>query len=322
VPVRIIFMGTPDFAVPILKYLLCSSELVSESHVVAAYTQPDKQAGRGRRVIMPPVKRLAMENSILVIQPETLKSTKILEEMAGLRPELVVVAAYGHILPQAILSLPKFGCLNVHPSLLPRHRGPSPVANAILCGDESTGVTIMLMDAGMDSGPILAQRKVNISPEDTTGVLTSRLAKVGGELLLETLPKWTSGKLEPRPQDEREATYSKPISKNDAEIDWHLPAMKLWLRLRAYNPWPGCHTLWKGKRLRVLAAVALSDVVKGRVGEVVALPKGISAQVGVVTGEGILGLCQIQLEGKRQMSVKEFVLGQRDFIGSILSSLV
>ena len=316
-PVRIIFMGTPDFAVPILKYLLCSAY-----HVVAVYTQPDKQAGRGRQVIMPPVKRLAMVNSILVIQPETLKSTKILEEMAGLRPELVVVAAYGHILPQAILSLPKFGCLNVHPSLLPRHRGPSPIAEAILCGDEGTGVTIMLMDAGMDSGPILAQRKVNISPEDTAGVLTSRLAKVGGELLLETLPKWTSGKLEPRSQDEREATYSKPISKNDAEIDWHLPAMKLWLQLRAYNPWPGCHTLWKGKRLRVLAAIALSDVVKGRVGEVVALPKGISAQVGVVTGEGILGLCQIQLEGKRQMSVKEFVLGQRDFIGSILSSLV
>ena len=310
-------MGTPDFAVPILKYLLCSAY-----HVVAVYTQPDKQAGRGRQVIMPPVKRLAMANSILVIQPETLKSTKILEEMAGLRPALVVVAAYGHILPQAILSLPKFGCLNVHPSLLPRHRGPSPIAEAILCGDEGTGVTIMLMDAGMDSGPILAQRKVNISPEDTAGVLTSRLAKVGGELLLETLPKWTSGKLEPRSQDEREATYSKPISKNDGEIDWHFPAMKLWLQLRAYNPWPGCHTLWKGKRLRVLAAVALSDVVKGRVGEVVALPKGISAQVGVVTGEGILGLCQIQLEGKRQMSVKEFVLGQRDFIGSILSSLV
>ena len=311
--IRVAFMGTPDFAVPILESLLCSPY-----QVVAAYTKPDKRAGRGRQAITPPVKRLAMENNIPVIQPKTLRSTEVLEELADFKPELIVVAAFGHILPRKVLSLPRLGCVNVHPSLLPRHRGVSPVANAILCGDEITGVTIMLMDAGIDSGPILARRKVNIPPDDTTSVLTSRLAKVGAELLLETLPQWTEGKLKPQPQDETQATYSKPISKEDGEIDWHLPAVKLWRRLRAYNPWPGCYALWKGKRLKIFAAIPLGDVAEGEVGRVVALPKAMPTEVGVVTGEGILGLYSLQVEGKRQMSVKEFVLGQRDFIGSIL----
>ena len=310
---RIVFMGTPDFAVPILESLLCSAY-----HVVAVYTQPDKRAGRGRQVIAPPVKKLAMENNILVIQPETLKSAEVLKEMTGFEPELIVVAAFGRILPQAILSLPKFGCLNVHPSLLPRHRGPSPIANAILCGDEITGVTIMLMDAGMDTGPVLAQRTASISSEDTTGILTSRLAGVGVELLLETLSPWVEGKLVPQSQDDSQATYSKPISKEDGEIDWHLPAVKLWRRLRAYSPWPGYYTLWKGKRLKIYSAIPLDDVAKGEAGEVVALPKETAMEVGVVTGGGVLGLDSLQLEGKRQMSVKEFVLGHRDFIGSVL----
>ena len=306
-------MGTPDFAVPILESLFCSPY-----HVVAVYTQPNKRAGRGQQVIAPPVKRLAVGNNIPVIQPETLRSTKVLEGMTDFKPELIVVAAFGHILPETILSLPEFGCLNVHPSLLPRHRGPSPIAGAILCGDEATGVTIMLMDAGMDSGPVLAQSKVSISAEDTTGVLTSRLAKVGAELLVETLPRWVEGKLEPQPQDETLATYSKPVSKADGEIDWHLPAVKLWHQLRAYNPWPGCYTLWKGKRLKIIAAIPFGDVIQGEVGKVVALPKAMSAEFGVVTGKGILGLHRVQLEGKRQMSMGEFILGQRDFIGSIL----
>jgi methionyl-tRNA formyltransferase len=312
--VRTVFMGTPQFAVTILESLLSSPY-----QVLAVYTQPDKPAGRGRQVAFPPVKRLALEHGIPVIQAQTLKSSEVLEKLASLQPELIIVAAFGYVLPPAVLSLPKFACLNVHPSLLPRHRGPSPVANTILCGDELSGVTIMLMDSGMDTGPILAQEKVGISFMDTTGSLSSRLADVGAKLLLETLPVWLGGKLEPQAQDESQATYSKLITSEDAEIDWHLSAVELWRRVRAYDPWPGCYTWCQGKRLKIHEAAPLDDVAEGEIGEVVALkdPPG----VGVTTGRGILGLGQVQLEGKRKMSVDDFVRGQRDFIGSILGRL-
>jgi methionyl-tRNA formyltransferase len=309
--VRTVFMGTPQFAVTILESLLQSSY-----QVLAVYTQPDKPAGRGRPVVSPPVKKLALERHIPVIQPETFKSSKVVEKLAGFQPELIVVAAFGFILPPAVLSLPKFGCLNVHPSLLPRHRGPSPVANTILCGDELTGVTIMLMDAGLDTGPILAQRKVVVSFTDTTGSLSSKLADVGTKLFLETLPKWLGGELSPKAQDESQATYSKLITSKDAEIDWHLSAVELWRKVRAYNPWPSCYTWCQGKRLKIHKAIPFGDVVEGKIGEVVALtePPG----VGVVTRQGILGLCQVQLEGKREMSANDFVRGKRDFIGCVL----
>ena len=226
------------------------------------------------------------------------------------------MAAFGSILPQGVLSLAKFACLNVHPSLLPRHRGPSPVANTILCGDELTGVTIMLMDAGLDTGPILAQKKVGISFMDTTGSLSSRLADVGAELLLETLPKWLEGELKPHAQDESQAIYSKLITSKDAEIDWHLSALELWRMVRAYNPWPSCYTWCHGKRLKIHKAIPLGDVGDGEIGEVVALAE--QPGVGVVTKQGILGLCQVQLEGKREMPANDFVRGKRDFIGCVL----
>jgi methionyl-tRNA formyltransferase len=227
-----------------------------------------------------------------------------------------VVAAFGFILPQEVLSLPKFGCLNVHPSLLPRHRGPSPIANAILCGDELTGVTLMLMDVGWDTGPVLAQKEVGISFTDTTGSLSIRLANVGAELLLETLPKWLGSELKPHPQDEAQATYSKLITSEDAEIDWHLPAVELWQRVRAYNPWPGCYTWYQGKRLIIHKAIPFSDERRGEVGEVITLAE--QPGIGVVTGQSTLGLCRVQTEGKRAMSVHDFVRGKRDFIGCVL----
>ncbi len=312
--VRTVFMGTPQFAVTILESLLSSPY-----QVLAVYTQPDKPAGRGRQVALPPVKRLALEHGILVIQAQTLKSSEEVEKLASLQPELIIVAAFAYILPPAVLSLPKFACLNVHPSLLPRHRGPSPVANTILCGDELAGVTIMLMDGGMDTGPILAQEKVGVSFMDTTGSLSSRLADVGAKLLLDTLPDWLGGKIEPQAQDESQATYSKLTASEDAEIDWHLSAVELWRRVRAYNPWPGCYTWWQGKRLKIHEATPVEDVVEEDIGEVIALkdPPG----VGVITGRGILGLGQVQLEGKRRMSMDDFVRGQREFIGSILGRL-
>jgi methionyl-tRNA formyltransferase len=309
--VRTVFMGTPQIAVPILGSLLQSS-----CEVIAVYTQPDKPAGRGHQVVFSPVKKLAVERQIPVIQPETLKSSEAVERLASFQPELIIVTAFGAILPPAVLSLPKFACLNVHPSLLPRHRGPSPVVNAILCGDELTGVTIMVMDEGLDTGPILAQEKMGVSFMDTTGSLSVKLADVGARLLLETLPKWLGGELKPRAQDESQATYSKLITGKDAELDWHLSAVELWRRVRAYNPWPTSYTWCQGKRLKIHQAIPFGNVVKGEIGEVIALaePPG----VGVVTKQGILGLCQVQLEGKRKMSAGDFVRGQREFIGCVL----
>ena len=309
--VRTVFMGTPQFAVTILESLLRSS-----CQVLAAYTQPDKSAGRGRPVVLPPVKKLALERQIPVMQPETFKSGEVVEKLASFQPELIVVAAFGSILPQGVLSLPKFACLNVHPSLLPRHRGPSPIANTILCGDELTGVTIMIMDAGLDTGPILAQKKLGISFMDTTGSLSSKLADVGARLLLEALPKWLGGELKPQVQDELQATYSKLITNRDGEIDWHLSALELWRMVRAYNPWPSCYTWCQGKRLKIHKAIPLGDVRGGEIGEVIALAE--QPGVGVVTKQGILGLCQVQLEGRREMPANDFVRGKRDFIGSIL----
>ncbi|MBN2186278.1 MAG: methionyl-tRNA formyltransferase [Dehalococcoidia bacterium] len=306
-----IFMGTPQFAAVILESLLHS-----QYQVAAVYTQPDRPMGRSRQVAWSPVKRLAIEHKIPVIQPESLKSTEAVEELAGFKPELIIVAAFGHIISQEVLSLPKSGCVNVHPSLLPQHRGPSPISSALLHGDQLTGVTIMLMDEGMDSGPILAQREVKISLEDTTGSLTQKLAEVGAELLLDALPGWLDGKLKPRAQDESQATYSKLITSKDGKIDWQLPAVELWRQVRALNPWPGCYTWWRGKRLKIHEAVPLNKAGNGEAGSVIALQQPVS--VGVVTGKDILGLRQIQLEGKRQMGGEEFVRGQRSFIGSIL----
>lgn len=236
--------------------------------------------------------------------------------MADLHPDVIVAAAFGQLLPQNILDIPPFGCLNVHPSLLPRHRGPSPVATAILAGDEVTGVSIMLLDKGMDTGPLLAQEQVIILPQDTTGFLTARLAQVGARLLLQTLPLWLEGKIAPQPQDNEKATYSKPIAKESGRIDWHLPAVELCRRVRAFQPWPGCYSTWRGKVLKVIEAVPLPGA--GEVGRVVAIKGSQSVTVGVQTGEGILGLLRVQLEGKQVMAAEDFVRGQRDFVGALL----
>jgi methionyl-tRNA formyltransferase len=308
---RIVFMGTPEFAVPAL-----SSLINSEHEVVAVYSQPDEPAGRGRRLASTEVKTLALNHSLTVRQPASLKNPEDVQKLAELRPAGIVVAAYGQLLPQAVLKVPPLGCVNIHPSLLPRHRGPSPVSAAILAGDEVTGVSIILMDRGMDTGPVLAQREWNISPEDTTGGLTERLAEVGAQLLMETLPSWLGGMLTPRPQDDGKATYSKILAKEDGQIDWRCPAAELWRRVRAFQPWPGCYTTWQGKLLKILEAVYLPG--EGEVGMVAETRGADSAPIGVQTGEGILGLVRVQLQGKRAMSADEFVRGQRTFVGSSL----
>ena len=208
--------------------------------------------------------------------------------------------------------------MNIHPSLLPKYRGASPVASAIMTGDEETGVTIMLLDAGMDTGPVLAQRKLPIDSRDTTASLEARLAEVGADLLLETLPEWFEHKLFPKRQDNREAVYTSLIFKRDGELDWHLPAVELGWRVRAFYPWPGCYTRWKGKTLKILEAVPLAVAARVEPGMVVALPVEGRVPAGVGTGEGVLGLRKIQLEGKKAVSVADFLRGQKGFIGDKL----
>lgn len=310
---RIVFMGTPQFAVPSLEALIRSSY-----QIAAVYTQPDKGAGRGQQAALSPIKQLAISQGLQVVQPDSLKVPGAVDRLASFAPELIVVAAFGRILPPEVLALPKFGCLNVHPSLLPRHRGSSPIATAILQGDEVTGVTIMLLDEGMDTGPILSQREMPISADDTTGSLTVSLAQAGAQLLMETLPLWFKGEIKPRPQEESQVSYTKAIAKEDGEIDWQLSALELWRRVRAFAPWPGCYTWWRGKRLKLGAVIPVDEGKSGEAGKVIALPQPAPAAVGVETGDGVLGLLRVQLEGKREMPAEEFVRGQHDFVGSLL----
>lgn len=312
---RVVFMGSPEFAVSPLKHLVLSGY-----QVVAVYTQPDKPAGRGRYTTSPAVKKAALSLGLPVVQPPSLKTPEAAPQMAGFRPDVIVVAAFGQLLPQGVLCIPRYGCLNIHPSLLPRYRGASPVAAAILAGDEFTGVTIMLMDKGRDTGPILTTAQIPLSAQDNTGTLTDKLSSIGARLVVESLAYWTRGELAPRPQNEAEATYCKPISKEDGKIDWSLPALELWRRVRAFNPWPGCYTRWQGKQLTIIEAFPQPGT--GAAGMVVSLSQGgtgAGGAFGVHTGDGILGVLQVQLEGKRLMSSAEFLRGQRGFIGETLS---
>jgi len=312
----VVFMGSPGFAILPLEHLV-----LNQYRVAAVYTQPDKPVGRGRSLAPPPLKRVAAAWELPVVQPRSLKGGDVVEQLAGLQPDVIVVAAFGQILPQSVLGIPRYGCINIHPSLLPRFRGASPVAAAILAGDEFTGVSIMLMDRGLDTGPILARAQIPISAQDTTGSLTDKLSLIAAQLLLEVLPRWLRGELTPRPQNESEVTYSGAISKEDSEIDWHMSAMDIWRRVRAFYSWPGCYTRWRGKRLKIIETVPLSEKGAFEVGQVMAITPvggGSKAVFGVYTGSGVLGVLKVQLEGKRAMSAAEFLQGQRQFIGAIL----
>jgi len=313
---RVIFMGTPEFAISPLEHLIRN-----QYQVVAVYTQPDKPAGRGRSLVSSPLKRAALAWKLPVVQPVSLKDDEVVAQLAEFHPDVIVVAAFGQILPQSVLDISGCGCINIHPSLLPRFRGASPVAAAILAGDEFTGVSIMLMDRGLDTGPILARAQIPISVQDTTGSLTAKLSLIAAQLLLEVLPRWSRGELTPQPQSEAEATYSGSISKEEGEIDWCLPAVDIWRRVRAFQPWPGCYTRWRGRQLKVIEVVPLPAERALGVGQVVALTSATEprAAFGVSTGEGVLGVLKVQLGGKRVMSAAEFLRGQRQFIGAILS---
>jgi len=311
---RVVFMGTPEFAVPALESLV-----LNQYQVVAVYTQLDSTAGRGRSPASSPVKRAAASLNLPVVQPVSFKEAGAVAQLASLKPDVIVVAAFGQILPQSVLDIPAYGCINIHPSLLPRFRGASPVAAAILAGSEFTGVSIMLMDRGLDTGPVLGRAQIPISVQDTTGLLTAKLALISAQMLLEVLPNWLRGELTPQPQEKTEATYSSGFSKEEGEIDWQLSAVDIWRRVRAFQPWPGSYTRWQGRQLKIIEAVPLPGGEPLEVGQVVAPNQGGTA-LGVNTGDGILGILRIQLEGKRVMSAAEFLRGQRQFIGAVLPS--
>ena len=308
---RIIFMGTPQFAVPALRQLVLNGY-----EVAAVYTRPDKQAGRGRQVAFSPVKQAALEMGLAVEQPPSLRKEEVTAQMASYKPDAIVVAAYGQILPKAVLELPEHGCINIHPSLLPRHRGASPVVAAILAGDEFTGVSIMLMDEGLDTGPVIAQAQIAVMDSDDAASLGARLSQIAAHMLLDVLPDWKRGRMKVRAQDNEAATYIGAIGKEDGEIDWRRTAPENWRRLRAYNPWPGAYTRWRGKTLKILQAQPLPQMEGVSAGQVITLPGGF----GIGTGDGVLEVLSVQLEGKRVMPAAEFIRGQRQLIGEVLPS--
>jgi len=307
---RVVFMGTPEFAVPSLVALLREGY-----DIVGVLTQPDRRAGRGRKLIASPVKRLAQQHSLTIQQPHTLRDPDAQANLAALTPDVIVVAAYGLILPRAVLDLPSHGCVNVHGSLLPRHRGAAPIAAAILAGDQEAGVSIMLMDAGVDTGPVLSTASLPIAPEDTTGTLTGKLATLGADLLMETLPRWLGDEITPRPQPAAGATYADRIDKRAGEIDWSEPAVLIERRVRAYQPWPTAYTFWNGHRLKILRARAEEIQETREQGLVIA---GKVGEVGVVTGTGVLWLKEVQLAGKRPLPSEAFLRGATGFVGSVL----
>ena len=309
---RIIFMGTPDFAVPALEKLIDGGY-----EVAAVYTQPDKAAGRGRVVEEPPVKKAALRHNLTVLQPENFKSAETKRQLLELKPDTIVVAAFGQILPRSVLEIPAFGCINIHPSLLPKYRGVAPVPAAILNGEEFTGVSIMLMDKGIDTGPVLTSVHVPVLQQDTTETLMQKLANTSAQLLLDTLPGWFRKEITPQQQNNAGATYTKMLTKEAGEIDWKLPAVQIWRQVRAYQPWPGSYTRWQGKQLKILEAVPLTGEVTGEAGTVLNVNKN-EAAFGVVTGDGILGVKKVQMEGKKAVTADEFLRGQRQFIGAKL----
>ena len=302
-------MGTPEFAVPAL------TALADAHQVVGVVTQPDRPAGRGRRLAPSPVKQVALERGLPLSQPQSLRTPEALAQLAAWEPEVIVVAAFGQILRQEVLDLPPHGSLNIHASLLPRWRGAAPIPAAILAGDAVTGVTIMQMDAGLDTGPILAQREEPILPDDTQATLGERLARLGAALLADTLPGYLAKTILPQPQPEEGVTYAGQLRKEDGLLDWSLLAVELERRVRAFTPWPGAFTTWRGQRLKVLRAMPLPDWHGvAPPGTVFALADGLA----VATGEGALRLEEVQLAGKRRMDSSAFLCGQRDCVGSRL----
>lgn len=307
--IKIVFMGSPEFALPSLRALAGANDY----EVVGVVTQPDRASGRGREVKMPPVKTLALELGIPIMQPEKLRAPEAMQQLKLWSPDLVVVAAFGQILKQDVLDLPRHGCLNVHASLLPRWRGAAPINAAILHGDEETGVTIMKMDAGLDTGAMLAKKSMRLPPDGTAGTVTSTLSRLGADLLIETLPRWLAGEIQLTPQDDALSTYAPMLKKVDGRLDFSRDVNELERQVRALNPWPGAFMEFDGTMLKIHRA---------RVGQIVNLSHyevgqrlTQANQPAVGARGGVLILDEVQPAGKKSMSGKSFLSGARNWVG-------
>lgn len=298
---RLLFMGTPDFAATILEKLQDSGH-----EIIGVVTQPDKQKGRGREMACSAVKQQALQHDLMVYQPNKVKEEEFIQKVKELAPEVIVVAAFGQILPKAFLDIPSFGCINVHASLLPKYRGAAPIQYSILDGEEETGITIMHMDVGVDTGDMILQGKVPITPEETGGSLFDKMAVLGGELLMEALEKIENNTAQRIPQDNEKASYVKMITKEMGKIDFSQPAIKIERLIRGLNPWPSAYTYLEGKTLKLWKAEVEQEEYKSLPGEIVWVKKDSFA---VMTGEGALIIKELQLEGKKRMSAQAFLLG-------------
>lgn len=312
---RIVFMGTPDFSVPALK------ALVEAGHqVIAVVTQPDKPKGRGKEVQMTPVKIQAMEYGIPVYQPAKVREASFVEVLQGLEADVYVVIAFGQILPKAVLELPKYGCINIHASLLPKYRGAAPIQWCVIDGERETGITTMMMDVGLDTGDMLEKAVIPIEEKETGGSLHDKLSMAGGDLILSTLKKLEEGTLVRTPQTDEGTCYAKMLTKSLGDIDWNQGAVSIERLIRGLNPWPSAYTMWNGKTIKIWAA----DVIAGREAADFLSESGVSAETGtapgtvvcsdkrglvVSTGGGLLSIRELQMEGKKRMDTPAFLRG-------------
>ena len=308
-PWRIVFFGTPSFALPTLQSLLDGPD-----QVVGIVTQPDREKGRGRKVVLSPVKELALRYGIHPLQPVKVKEEAFQEALRNLQPDLMAVVAYGQILPKSVLSIPKYGAVNVHASLLPKYRGAAPIAWAILKGEKVTGVTTMLLDEGMDTGDILLQTEVPIADGETCETLHDRLASLGAQLLLETLEKMKAGGVQPVSQDHSKTTYAPPLKKEDGHVDWKKGAVEIHRQVRAFNPWPGAFTKWGDQLLRICRGETRERSPVGKPGTVIWVGSDF---IEVETGKNSYLIKEVQLEGRRRMTIREFLSGHPIPVGTV-----
>ncbi len=307
-PMKIVFFGTPEFSEKFLSALIADKDF----SVMAVVCQPDAPVGRKKILTPPPTKILAEAQSIPVLQPEKLKDPSVAEKLVTLDADLFVVVAYGRIVPESILNLAKLGTINVHPSLLPKYRGPSPIQSAIVAGEKETGVSIMLLDALMDHGPILAQAKLNITDDETPESLRAKAVKIGAPLLIESLKKFAAGELQPQPQDDSQATICKLLAREDGRISWSRSADQIYAQIRGLTPWPGTWTTWKEQQLKIIKAKpSVESVPAGQVSV-------IDGRLLVGTSSTALEVIELQLEGSKPLSARDFLLGHRDINNSTL----
>jgi len=298
---NLVFAGTPGFAVPALEALIAAGH-----RIAAVYTQPDRPAGRGQQVVQSAVKECALRQGLTVEQPTSLRTAEAIERLASYRPDVMIVVAYGQILPQSILDVPRLGCINIHGSLLPRWRGAAPIQRALLAGDTITGINIMRMEAGLDTGPVFAAATTAIGPHDTAATLHDRLAALGATTLVEALPRYATGELKALSQHNVGATYARKLRKEEAQIDWRLAAGEIDRQVRAFNPWPIAETRWQGKQLRIWEALPVVESHGAPPGTVVRS----EGDIVVACGTGALQLLRVQAAGRKNVTAAEFARGQ------------